>query len=283
MQNRFRWPIYGGTFTLAYDGQTTAPISHPATAAEVQAAFEALTNVQPGDITVDKPIDDMGQQEWELFNVSQNPPAWCRASDILRAAGGFVPASCFGDNLAGKNVPQTTINVSGLQPPGTATDYESTDIQGGVATKVDERQRVALSNAAGGTFRLAFKGYATAPIVYNAPSSVVESALEALPSIDDVTVTGNAGGPWTVTFVGAHSGKNEPELEGDASGATIGTRAGAGDDARACRDGGNGGVCHAIRFGTDHADDGPGRDGDLRLRSDEPAHLGRLFGPEPYR
>ena len=86
-----------------------------------------------------------------------------------------------------------------------------------------ERQRVALSNAAGWTFRLAFKGYATAPIAYNASGSVVESALEALPSIDDVTVTGSAGGPWTVTFVGAHSGKNEPELEGDASGATSGT------------------------------------------------------------
>ncbi|HFB97894.1 MAG TPA: hypothetical protein ENJ62_02025 [Bryobacterales bacterium] len=59
----------------------------------------------------------------------------------------------------------------------------------------------------GGTFTLTYDGQTTAPIVYNAPSSVVESALEALPSIDDVTVTGSAGGPRTVTEHRGHGGK----------------------------------------------------------------------------
>ncbi len=40
----------GGTFTLTFSGQTTAAIAFNATAAAVQAALEALTNVAPGDI-----------------------------------------------------------------------------------------------------------------------------------------------------------------------------------------------------------------------------------------
>ncbi len=41
-----------GTYTLTYDGQTTASISYNASVAEVQAALEALSNVNAGDITV---------------------------------------------------------------------------------------------------------------------------------------------------------------------------------------------------------------------------------------
>jgi flagellar hook-associated protein 2 len=41
-----------GTFTLTYDGQTTDPINHNATTAEVQAALEALSNVDADDIIV---------------------------------------------------------------------------------------------------------------------------------------------------------------------------------------------------------------------------------------
>ncbi len=42
----------GGTFTLTFSGQTTAAIAYNATAAQVQTALEALSNVNPGDITV---------------------------------------------------------------------------------------------------------------------------------------------------------------------------------------------------------------------------------------
>jgi flagellar hook-associated protein 2 len=41
-----------GTWTLTYDGQTTAGIAHNATTADVQAALELLPNVSAGDITV---------------------------------------------------------------------------------------------------------------------------------------------------------------------------------------------------------------------------------------
>ncbi|KPL25237.1 MAG: hypothetical protein AMJ75_01505 [Phycisphaerae bacterium SM1_79] len=42
----------GGTWTLTYDGQTTAALDDTATIAEVQAALDALSNVSAGDITV---------------------------------------------------------------------------------------------------------------------------------------------------------------------------------------------------------------------------------------
>lgn len=42
----------GGTFTLTYNGQTTAGIAFDAAAAAVQSALEALSNLAPGDVTV---------------------------------------------------------------------------------------------------------------------------------------------------------------------------------------------------------------------------------------
>lgn len=43
----------GGTYTLTYDGQTTAPIPFDADAAAVASALVALPNLFPGDIAVD--------------------------------------------------------------------------------------------------------------------------------------------------------------------------------------------------------------------------------------
>lgn len=40
------------SYTLTYSGQTTASIAAAATAADVQAALEALSNIAPGDVTV---------------------------------------------------------------------------------------------------------------------------------------------------------------------------------------------------------------------------------------
>ena len=44
--------VSGGTFTLTYSSQTTANIAWNATAAAVQAALEALSNIAPGDVFV---------------------------------------------------------------------------------------------------------------------------------------------------------------------------------------------------------------------------------------
>ena len=186
--------LTGGTFTLNYNGQTTAAISYNATAAQVQAALEALTNIAPGDVVVTKLQESMSAQEWKL---------------------------AFQGALGGANLVQTTIDATNVSAMGSKTEIEATDAQG--STGGDEVQTVTLSNATGGTFRLAFEGYVTAPLASNATAAQVESALEALNSVDNVTVTGNAGGPWTVTFGGTHSNTNVSRLDGDASSASNGT------------------------------------------------------------
>ncbi|MBN1974913.1 MAG: flagellar filament capping protein FliD [Sedimentisphaerales bacterium] len=49
--SRFKDPT-SGTYTLTYEGQTTADIAYNASPAEIQAALEALTTINPGDVTV---------------------------------------------------------------------------------------------------------------------------------------------------------------------------------------------------------------------------------------
>jgi hypothetical protein len=48
----YRYLATGGTYTLTWMGQTTAPIAWNANAATIQAALEALSNVAPGDVVV---------------------------------------------------------------------------------------------------------------------------------------------------------------------------------------------------------------------------------------
>lgn len=57
----------------------------------------------------------------------------------------------------------------------------------------------------GGTFTLTYGGQTTATIAYNASAATVKSALEALTSIatNQLTVTGSAGGPYTITGISA--------------------------------------------------------------------------------
>lgn len=47
----------GGTFTLTFDGQTTAAIDYHATAAAIEAALEALSNIAVGNLTVSRSGD----------------------------------------------------------------------------------------------------------------------------------------------------------------------------------------------------------------------------------
>jgi hypothetical protein len=96
-----------GTFTISFDGETTANIAYNAATATVQAALEALSNIDPGDVTV---------------------------------TGGPLPGTAvvitFGGRHAGKDVPQITINAGGLTDP---TVTISTTTAGG-STASDGRQ-----------------------------------------------------------------------------------------------------------------------------------------------
>lgn len=67
----------------------------------------------------------------------------------------------------------------------------------------DTQLTVTLTDVTGGNFTLTVEDYAaTANIAFDAAAAAVQSALEARVGAGNVVVTGNAGGPWTVTFLG---------------------------------------------------------------------------------
>ena len=154
--------ISGGTFTLTYDGQTTAAIDISADAETVAAALAALSN-----LTGDE------------FTVSGVPGAW--------------EISFFG-NLGRTDVPQIT---AALSSAAIGSIVEGTTTEG----RGNEVQTVTLTGASTGTFTLTLDGQETAAIDYDADAATVEDALEALSTIGlhNVSVSGTAGA-WVVTF-----------------------------------------------------------------------------------
>jgi len=183
------YPISGGSFTLTYSGQTTTSIAWNASATTVQSELEALSNIGTGDVAVTKVSDTSLAQVWQIV---------------------------FQGALAATNVAQIAIDTSGVYY-ATLIDVETTTTQGVGANEV---QVVTLSDSTGGTFKLSFGGQTTSAIAYNASASTVDSALEALSTVDTVTVSGNAGGPYTITFTGAHAGQNVSPLWANYSGLT---------------------------------------------------------------
>lgn len=90
----------------------------------------------------------------------------------------------------------------------------------------DEVQTVTLAGATSGTFTLTYGGQTATGIAYNALASDVQTALRALSSIghDNVTVTGSAGGPYTVTFQDALGFQNVAQMTNSAT-SLVGTNA----------------------------------------------------------
>lgn len=102
----------GGTFTLTFDGETSAAIAYNATAAAVQAALEAISNIQPGDVV---------------------------------CSGGALPGSAvvvtFAGRWVGKNVPQMT--ATGSLTGGTTPAVAVTTATGGGSALSDGTETLA--------------------------------------------------------------------------------------------------------------------------------------------
>lgn len=112
-------------------------------------------------------------------------------------------------------------------------DRSLVDVYCGTNTVVDgdtnEIQEVEITgDPTGGTFTLTYSGQTTAAIPYNATGSQVQSALVALSNINvgDVSVSGSAGGPYTVTFTGSLRATNVAALTASGAGLTGGTTPG---------------------------------------------------------
>ncbi len=142
----------GGTFTLTYSGQTTGNIAYNASAATVDAALEALSNIGAGDVTV------TGTGPWTVE---------------------------FTGALAATNVSLMTIDVSGLTGGANEVQTISTpnNSSGGTFTLTYGSQTTAAIayNASAATIETALEA------LTNIPSGSVTCGGGPLPA--DVTVT----------------------------------------------------------------------------------------------
>ncbi|HEY1833862.1 MAG TPA: hypothetical protein VGG08_05450 [Solirubrobacteraceae bacterium] len=88
----------------------------------------------------------------------------------------------------------------------------------------NEVQTLTEEGVTAGHFTLEFEGDVTANIAFNATAKEVLEALEGLADIEegDITVTGAAAGPYTVTFKGRYQSTNVPALVANNTG-LIGT------------------------------------------------------------
>ena len=156
----------GGTFTLTYSGQTTSALAYNASAATVETALEALSNLIPAEVAVSG------------------------------SAGGPYTIT-----FATMNAALLTASAASLTG-GSGTAVIAQGTQG--ASPANEADSVSLNGATGGTFTLAYSGQTTAAIAYNATAAEVQAALVALSNIGsgDVTVTGSEG-TFVVTFTGS--------------------------------------------------------------------------------
>lgn len=180
-----------GTFTLTFQGQTTAGIAYNATTATVTSALEALSNIGVGDVAV------------------------------TGSTGGPYTVT-FQGALASTDV----LQMSGSAASLTGSSVNSSTTQAAVSGQNEQETVVLTGSPTGGTFTLTFNSETTSGIAYNATAAAVQTALEGLatPVPGDFTVT---GGPLPdmaviVEFTGAYAETNVTAITGNAASLTGG-------------------------------------------------------------
>lgn len=132
--------------------------------------------------------------------------------------------------------PLGKITATGLYGPYSVTDEVQTITEGGSGLT---------------SFTLTYSGQTTGSIAAAATAAQVQTALEALSNIGagNVSVTGSAGGPYTVTFQGALADTNTAQMTATPTGGTgtvtIATATGGGTEGTGGLD-----VCAGLLFGS---------------------------------
>jgi hypothetical protein len=165
----------GGTYTLTFDGDTTAAIAYNASSATVQTELNALTSISDrGGVTV---------------------------SGTYNSAGGF--AITFASYATG-SIDTSALLASGI--PVTASSYT---LGNSGYTQIVYAYKVG-ANVNGGTFTITIFGQTTAAIAYNATTATAAAALNALTEVQErgnCTVVAADGGS-SVLYFEAFTGYN---------------------------------------------------------------------------
>lgn len=93
----------GGTFTLTYDGQTTAAIAYNASAGAVQGALNALSNIRTGDVLVKGPAG--GPYLVEFTNSFRGTNVAAMTASGTGLTGGTTPGVTIATVTGGSNTP----------------------------------------------------------------------------------------------------------------------------------------------------------------------------------
>ncbi|MFJ6608223.1 hypothetical protein [Streptomyces lydicus] len=131
--------------------------------------------------------------------------------DLTKFTSGTHYTASTSPFLQGRNVMKSGIPLGKVTASGLYAPY---------AGPTSETQTVTISGSpTGGTFTLTFSGQTTSAIAYNATAATVQAALEALSNVNpgDVTVTGNAGGPYTVVFAGQYLSDDVSQMTASGS------------------------------------------------------------------
>jgi hypothetical protein len=111
------------------------------------------------------------------------------------------------------------LHVSGLAQPEYNGAHAVALVTAGTSQTAYARRTITLTGVAG-AFTLTFGGVTSAILPFDATAAAVEAALGAMSSIGaaNVSVTGAAGGPFTVLFMGSFAGATVGTLSATGSG-----------------------------------------------------------------
>lgn len=156
------------------------------------------------DISVTTTSWQVEKRDWLLSPHGTGPGT---NPSIVLDVSAFTPAVHYPNGYIPSGTPLAKITSSGLYGPYTVSN---------------EVQVLTVGGSGLTSFTVTFGGQTTAAIPAAATAAQVQSALEALSTIGagNVVVTGNAGGPWTLTFQGALAGLDTAQVTTTPTGGT---------------------------------------------------------------
>lgn len=144
------------------------------------------------------------KRSWLLSQHGTDPGT---TPSITLDVSAFTPAVHYPNGYIPSGASLAKITASGLYGPYTVSNEVQTLTEGGSGLT---------------SFTVTWNGQTTASIAAAATAAQVQAALEALSNIGagNVVVTGNAGGPYTVTFQGALAGTDVAAMTTTPTGGT---------------------------------------------------------------
>jgi len=206
--------------------------------ADAVASFQIAHELWTGDLTRNAPGDFMGTPVVNPYLADGNATVVNATGDTVITALAELEAAARAASKGQQvflHVPADVVLTMGdllhRVGPVLYTPLDSVVVAdagypatGAYVAPTSEVQTVTITGVpTGGTFTLTYAGQTTGTIAFNALAATVQTALIALSNVDpgDVTVTGSAGGPYTVTFAAADG--NVAQMTASGAGLTGGT------------------------------------------------------------